>query len=93
MVLKLEKEKEIQEKKDFKENLIKENQEAVRRITSLEKWYKDKLDLMREHKKDKRSQQMLLKAGHKEIINQLERQLKKENEKKLLALTQQYRQE
>ena len=42
-MLRLEKEKKIQEKKDFKETLIKENNEAVKRMTSLEKWYRDQL--------------------------------------------------
>lgn len=33
----------------------------------------------------------MVKTGHKEIINQIERYLKKENEQKLLKLTDQYR--
>lgn len=40
-------------------------------MTSLERWYRDKLDMMKENKKNKRSQQKLLKTGHKEIVNQL----------------------
>jgi len=40
-------------------------------MTSLERWYRDKLDIMKENKKNKRSQQILLKTGHKEIVNQL----------------------
>ena len=35
LIVKLEKEKNIQEKKDFKENLIRENEEAVKRMTAL----------------------------------------------------------
>jgi hypothetical protein len=49
--VRLEKEKSLQEKRDFQQNLVKENEQAVKRMTALDQWYKDKINLIQDNRK------------------------------------------
>lgn len=93
MIIELEREKGRQEEKDFKETLVKDNEQALRKLTALETWYKDKMSMLKENRKGKNKDRVMVKAGHKEIIGQIERELKKENEERLIKLTDQFRSE
>ena len=62
-------------------------------MTALEQWYRDKIHLMKEGRKDKKKDRQMIRTGHKDIVGQIERQLKTENEQKLLNLTKMYRAE
>lgn len=51
LIVRLEKEKSLQEKRDFQQNLVKENEQAVKRMTALDQWYKDKINLIQDNRK------------------------------------------
>lgn len=87
----MQKQKDLDDKKQFKEKLIQENNKAVRRLAALQQFYQDRLALIREDKHNNRIERNLISAGHKEIITQIEKQLKKENEDKILKMTEKYR--
>lgn len=48
MIIDLEKNKMQQERKDFKEKLLRENALASKKMTALEKNYRDQLDMLSE---------------------------------------------
>ena len=87
----MEKEKKIQQHKDFKENFIKESRNAARRMNALEQWHQDRMDMMKAKKEKQRNERYLMHTGHREIIKQIERDLKRENEQRMAKLSMKYR--
>lgn len=70
LLLKLEKEKEYENDKDFKEKLVRENHEAVKRMIDLEKWYKQQVNRL---KKNRKSRSKAVNTEHKGIVGQLKK--------------------
>ena len=90
LLLKLEKEKECENDKDFKEKLVKENHEAVKRMIDLEKWYKQQVNRL---KKNRKSKKKIINTEHRGVVGQIKKELKNDNDKRLMNLTQQYREQ
>lgn len=82
-----------QERKDFKEKLLRENALASKKMTALEKNYRDQLDMLSEQQVSKRAEEKLMHTGHREIVKQIEKTLKRENESKLALLVIKYKQQ
>jgi hypothetical protein len=52
---------------------LQENQEAAKRLTAIEQWYKDRIHMLKDDNANGRNERALMHTGHKEILKQIEK--------------------
>lgn len=61
----MQKQKAVYDKKEFKDKLIQENNQAVRRLAALEKFYQDRVSILNKDKNKAHAKINHISAGHK----------------------------